>query len=174
MNDVELYNELLSELPKSNQATRIELAQIIVNEQHDILYLSNILFEDSKVALRFLWLLSDIAEYDATFLFPSLSSLFALRHQNPSVDISEAFPKYWNLCGFPKKDKGVALDLILKLIDSNKINATIKSRSLDALTKLYQEYPEVKNEVISILENQRGKNLPSFEKKIDRVLDILT
>lgn len=149
---------------------RIDFAKTIVDEKFDLIYLAKILFDTPKLALRFLWLLSDIADYNSNYLYDFLTPLYQLKDKKPSVNIKEAFPKYWYLCGCPEEDKADALELTLNLIDSNDTNATIKTRSLNALMKLYEEYPDIRNEVISILENQVGKNLPSFERKLANVL----
>jgi hypothetical protein len=145
-------------------------AAIIIEKNLDIKYLSKLLTCEQKVAIRFLWLLSDIAILNPSKLFAELPFLFDLcKHLNPLYKTS--FASFWMYCGVPKENEGTAIDLLFNFLLSNDINVTIKSRALFVLFKLTKKYPELKNELKLCINHQIDKHSIDFKKRSTRILN---
>lgn len=166
----ELYDELLSELAASSGSYRQAWARLIVAEKVDIVSLCELLYEDKPIAKRFSWLLSDIALTEPKVLYYVLPFLFQLRDKTSISDFQYSFSKYWNYCGVPEEHEGEAIDLLFKWIEDPNVSVHIKTNSLNALSKILEKYPDLKNELKIVLEDQLDKNSVSFKRMATKVL----
>lgn len=166
----ELYNELLLKLAASSGSDRQVWAKCIVDEGVDIIGLCDLLYKNKVVAMRFLWLLSDIALVDPKMLYDVLPYLFQLRDKTSIPDLQYSFSKYWNYCGVPEEHEEEAIDLLFKWIEDPKVSVHIKTNSLRVLYKLVKGYPDLKNELSLVLDDQLEKNSVSFKRMASKVL----
>lgn len=166
----ELYDELLSALAASSGSDRQAWAKLIVAEKIDIVSLCELLYEDKPIATRFSWLLSDIALTEPKVLYNVLPFLFQLRDKTSIPNFQYSFSKYWNYCSVPEEHEGEAIDLLFKWIEDPNVSVHIKTNSLNALSKILEKYPDLKNELKIVLEDQLDKNSVSFKRMATKVL----
>ncbi len=166
----EFYHHLQKHLLKSTNADREVWASKIVEEGISLRELADLLHCKKQIAMRFLWLLSDIGSADGDYLLKELPFLFEFRHKVENLDIRPAFAKYWQLVGIPEENEGEAIDLLFGWLLSADIKVTVKSNALFALFNLTQKYPELKRELKVSLENQLGKSTADFDKRARRLL----
>lgn len=164
------YEELLLGLPSSDGSQRIAWAKKIVEENVDLINLSSLLYENKRVALRFSWLLSDVAMVQPQKLFEALPYLFERRSDVQITDFQYSFAKYWNYCGVPTKQEGIAIDHLFKWIESPSVSVHIKTNALTVLNRFTIKYPDLKNELQIVLTDQVNKNSVSFKKMAERIL----
>ena len=164
---------LKNELPKSDAAQRQVWANKIVNEEILVSIMSQLLFQDKTIALRFSWLLSDIGMVNSTVLLAALPKLFEERKQVESFDFEQSFATYWSIVGVPFENESDAIDLILKWLQSANVNVTIKSRALIPLEQLVLNYPELQYEVRACLEGQLHNGSAQFQKRARNLLERL-
>lgn len=168
-NVAEFYKELEFSLATSTGEKRKIWATTIIEKDIDIKELSKLLKCEQKIAIRFLWLLSDIGILNPNKLLAELPFLFDLcEHLNPIYKTS--FASFWLYVGVPPENEGKAIDLLFHFLQSNHINVTIKSRALLVLFKLTKKYPELKNELKICLVEQMDKHSKDFKKRVSKIL----
>lgn len=165
----EFYRELETSLPTSTAEKRRIWATTIIEKNIDIKELSNLLKGEQKIAIRFLWLLSEIGTFNQSKLYDVLPYFLDLSvYLDPNYKSS--FASFWHIVGVPPENEGIAIDLLFQLLLSHNTNVTIKSRALLVLFKLTKKYPELKNELKLSLEEQKDKYSKDFEKRVDKIL----
>ena len=165
----ELYKELKYALATSTGEKRKNWAVTIIEKNIDIKYLSSLLKCEQKIAIRFLWLLSDIGILNPNKLLVELPFLFDLcKDLNPLYKTS--FASFWMYCGVPRENEGEAIHLLFDFLLSKDTNFTIKSRALFVLFKLTKKYPEIKNELILCINDQIDNHSNDFKKRSTKIL----
>jgi hypothetical protein len=168
----DFYNTLETLLLKSTGTQRKDWALQIVEKDMDIIYLSQLLKCEPKIANRFLWMLSDVGLADKNKLQNVLPALLTFFDQlDPRYKLS--FANYWLIAGVPLQDEGKAIDLLFQWIMSPQTNVTIKSRSLNVLFGLTQKYPDLRNELNICLEDLKNQHSKDFKKRVQKMLSKL-
>ena len=157
-------------LPNSSAIDRKTWAEEIVKNGIRIKNLSSLLHEDFKIASRFLWLLTDIAELDSETLKRDLAFLFDLCQTLDHIQLEPSFANYWLICGVPEEKEGQYIEYLCKWLSSNKSNITTKSRSMFVLQNLTRKYPDLKNELKMRIHDQLDLNTESFRIRATKVL----
>ena len=165
----EFYKELEFSLATSTGEQRRIWAATIIEKDIYIKDLSDLLKGEQRIAIRFLWLLSDIGILTPNKLLAELPFLFELcEHLNPIYKTS--FASFWLYAGVPFANEGKAIDLLFHFLLSNDTNVTTKSRALFVLFKLTKKYPELKNELRICLLEQIDKHSNDFKKRASKIL----
>ena len=94
---------LRQELPGSDSDDRGALADRIVNEDMALDSLIGLLTEEERLANRFAWMLSGVAERAPEKLYAVLVEIFALRDRIQVRGWERSFAKWWHICGLPPK-----------------------------------------------------------------------
>lgn len=166
-------DELKTSLPDSSAQQRKDWATIIVKEDFNLQNLSDILFSDYKIASRFLWLLTDIAELDSQKLSNDLIFLFERCSELDHIKIEASFANYWLICGVPVEKEAEYIDYLFKWLHSTESNITTKSRSLFVLFELTNKYPDMRNELKLAIHEQLDRNSNDFKKRATKILAAL-
>jgi len=164
------YERLKSSLPSSSGAQRKVWAMYIIEKKISVRDLSCLLLLEYKIASRFLWLLTDIAELDKKALEKELVFLFDLCSPLDHIRIEASFANYWLICGVPIEKEAECIDWLFKWLQSPEMNVTTKSRSLFVLFNLTQKYPEMTNEFKLVLGDQLEINTNEFKKRAKKIL----
>ena len=159
-------------LAGSSAARRRVWAATIIEHDVRIHKIEDLLHAEHKTALRFLWLLSEIAIIDPDKLYRDLAYLFELR-ENINPVYHSAFATFWLLAGVPPRDEVRAIGLLFSWVVSPETNATIRSRSLAVLFKLSTRYPDLKYELRCCIEDQLDKHSAAFKIRATKVLSAL-
>lgn len=163
------YHELESSLPTSSAAQRRVWATTIIEKEVDIKVLSELLKGEQKIAVRFLWLMSELGTVNPDKLFYELPFLLNVCEKlNPTYMTS--FAGFWLITGVPIENEGKAIDLLFKWLLSNETNVTIKARSFLVLYELTKKYPELSNELKLCLHDQMDRHTNSFKKRATTLL----
>ena len=169
ISDIEFYKELEFFLPTSDVEKRKMWASTIVENDIDIKELSKLLDCEHRIALRFLWLLTEIGQLNPNKLFIELPYLFDLCYYlNPIY--KQSFATFWLVADVPPENEGKAVDLLFEILLSNDTKVTIKSRAILVLFKLTKKYPELKNELGLCLTEQISKHSNDFKKRALKIL----
>lgn len=168
-----IFNDLKLNLPKSNAHQRKTWAKKIVDNEINLIELNSLLKQDYEISSRYSWLLSDIGEYNKSYLKESLTSLFEIKNEISSIDIDDRFIKYWRIVDIPKHQEGYALNMLFEKLISIDSNASIKCYAMELLFQLSSKYADIKNELKLSIQDQLGKNTKSFDKKALKILNEL-
>lgn len=158
------YKELEYLLAESTGADRANWAVYIVKHKIDLQQLAELLHHDTKTAMRFSWLLSDIGMADSATLKNALPFLFTRAENINTFNFKQSFATYWQIVGVPEEQEALAIDLLFGWLISSDVNDTTKSRALKALVVLTDKHPELKHELNACLRDQLDKNGISFRK----------
>ncbi len=166
------YQELETLLPASSMAQRKLWVTTIVEQDIVMKSLSDLLKGDKKIAIRFLWLISEIGMEHPEKLLKELPYLFLISDQL-KPEYKTSFANYWLIAGVPIENEGEAIDLLFQWLVSPETNVTIKARSFMVLYQLTQKYPELKNELKLSLEDQMDKYTISFKRRAEKIWNLL-
>lgn len=170
MSDVQMfYDELLAKLKASSGTERTKWAEAIATQGIDLKPLLPLLSAERSIAMRFSWMLSDIGLLDASLLHSVLHDLFVIREETNVPKFPQQFAKYWRIAGIPEQDEGLAIDMLFHWLADPHADTHIKTVSLDVLDRLMVTYPELKNELSLILEEQPDELPVSLKAKIKQV-----
>lgn len=167
--DTAFYEVLESSLPASTAAQRKIWAATIIERDIPIKDLSGLLHCERKIALRFLWLLSETGLLNPDKLLTELPFLWDVCNRLHPV-YTTSFATFWLIAGVPPENEGRAIDLLFQWLLSAHTNVTIRSRSLFVLFRLTKKYPELKNELKICLEDQVDKHTKDFKKRAAKIL----
>lgn len=169
-----LINGLQHHLKTSTMEDRQAWVKQIVDEGIDIKELANVfLFSSEEYALQFSWLLSDIGNYKPKVLHRILPYLFAKRENTTIKNFQYQFVKYWSIAGIPKENEAEAINLLFKWLCDSNTNVSTKAHAMLNLYELSKNYPDIKNELKTSIENQLDKTSISFRKKATKILPLL-
>jgi hypothetical protein len=122
------------------------------------------LLHNKDTALPTLWLISDIASLDAPRVQKWIPSLFEACSHLPFTTRAHSLSRYCMLCGIPPEVEGFAVDQLFEWALHPETTQMTKRSSLLALKNHLEIRPELKEELISVLEILEGKYSPTFEK----------
>lgn len=169
-NSKKLFHELKILLPNSSGRERFKWAQTIVQQEIDLVRLAGLLEDEYQVSSRFLWLLSEIGLLDPEKLHDFLPTVLKKIRQTNHKNVEASLAKFWLLSGVPPQNESEAITLLFTWIQSNQVNVTGKSRSMQVLYKLSKKYPELTTELKSCLEYQVDKHSTNYQKKVKNLL----
>lgn len=129
-----------------------------------------ILKSGKTASMRFTWILGDISTLKPELLFEHLPYLFSIRNEMPFPNYDRSLAKFFCNCGIPETIEGIAIDELFKWLNSASVSVSTKHYCVLTLQKTCERYPELKPEFLLILNEQLGKNKPSLDKMIERIL----
>ena len=133
--------------------------------------LIKLIHEDYPIAIRFSWMLGDIAEQKPEAITTVVSYLFINREKIKIPNFNRLLTKMFYLVDIPKEIEGDAIDFMFKeLMNPASIISTKRFAAL-ALNKYCYQYPELKNELNIILQDQLGKSSASFDKLAKNIIE---
>ncbi|ASS50094.1 MAG: hypothetical protein A3D31_11025 [Candidatus Fluviicola riflensis] len=136
----------------------------------DLKDLLGLLDEDRFTAMRFLWLTGGLVEIDPQRVAPAISYFFSKRHTINVPNYDRSVAKFCSLAGIPAEIEGEVVDLLFQWILDPKVITTTKTFAVLALYNQSQKYPDLKNELRIVIEDQLDKNGVSFEKRAGNIL----
>lgn len=172
--NTQFINTLKQSLKSSTLQQRTLWIAQIVDEEIDIKELCDLfLYEDRTTALRFSWFLSEIGMYKSTDLLAVLPYLFERRKQTSIKGFTYSFVKYWRIAGVPQENKGDAINLLFDWLIDPATSVSVKTHAMEVLFGLTKEFPDLKNELITCIEDQVDKTKVSFGIKAKEILKAL-
>ncbi len=121
-----------------------------------------ILLHNDKVSMRAAWVLEKLSEKVNE---PAANYLEIIISELKNVTISgtrRTLAKVLMLHTIPEKYEGVVLDFSLSMIESPKEPVAVKANCMTIVFNLIPKYPELKNEIFSIIEDQIPFNTVGF------------
>lgn len=105
---------------------------------------------------------------------PAVPDFFARRHTVSVPNYNRSRAKLFWLAGIPEEIAAEAIDELFHWILDPKTGTSAKRFSVLALFRLSEKYPEQKNELKIVTEDQQCKNGTSFEKCAGKILQELS
>lgn len=169
-----IISQLSASLKEDNtESNRRNWAAYILENKIPIIDLVEIVLHDRPASLRFIWMIGSLCDLNPKTVEPAVPYFYSQLNKVNFPNFDRSLAKMFSLCGIPKANEAEVVDLLFKWILDPTITVSTKNYSLDALLKFSKNYPELKNELRLVIEDQLSKNSISFEKHSKRILEKL-
>lgn len=173
-----MYQQLLQNLTTSlgkdrSSENRQMWKKYLIKEQVELIHLTKLLDEEHPVGMHFTWLLGGILEENPKQVAPIVSYCFEHRDQWTFPGIKRTVAKMLWLAGVPEEIEGLAVDELFKWILDPKVKVAVKVYGMDALCNMVLKYPDLKEELLIVIDDQWDKNSVAFRARAKKVLKAL-
>jgi len=155
----------------------LQAVEIISTDKKKIKELVHIFVtENDDIARPASWVLSKIAENHPALLYPHLHDIIS-RLQRPVVHdgIKRHVLKILEICSVPEDEEGVVMNLCFDVLSDVKEAVAIKVFAMSVLAELAKKYPDIKQELITILQNTLSmETTPGFKSRANKIIRALT
>jgi hypothetical protein len=107
-----------------------------------------------KLAERASWVLEKLSERNPGLLNASLPRLIDNLKQIPSSSTRRTLAKVLSLHTLPEAYEGAVLDFCLTMLEDPKEPVAVKANCMSLVFQLLPKYPELKNELFLLIEDQ--------------------
>lgn len=166
----EIYNDLKATLAIDRSAeSRAYWAQRLIKEQVPIEELLPLLDEEHPIGMRFTWIWGSIITQNAQYLAPIVSPCFERRNDITFPGYKRSIAKMLCMVGVPEELEGLVVDELFKWILNPKIKVAVKVFAIDTIAQLAVKYPELKEELLLVIEDQWDKNSAAFRARAKHI-----
>ena len=124
-----------------------------------------------RVTQRISWPLSCCVEQNTTLIHPHLTKILKYV-QTPGVHdaVKRNVVRLLQFIDIPRKNQGVVADICFKFFNDSKEPIAVRVFSMTVLANLAKEIPELKNELIPLIEDQMPYASAGFVSRGRKVL----
>ena len=124
-----------------------------------------------RVTQRIAWPLSYCVEENTTLIHPHLSKILKFAEQ-PGVhdSVKRNVARLLQYIDIPRKHQGIVADLCFKFFSDKKEPIAVRVFSMTALANLAKKNPELKNEIIPMIEDELPYGSAAFVSRGRKVL----
>lgn len=160
-----LETQLLAELSRRN----IDLITQWAEENHSVTdkLVQIVLQHKETLAPRAAWVLEKLSEKQFNYLENDLINIIKELRQIPSSSTRRAIAKVLIFHDIPEDFESEVLDFCLSMIESPKEPVAVKANCMSVLFNLLPKYPELKNEIFVIIEDQIPHNSVGFKGRFN-------
>lgn len=144
-------------------------AKYLVKHQVPMRSLLPLLDEEHPIGMRFTWLFGDIVLLDKQLLAPIVAPCFARRNEITFPGYKRTLTKLLCLVGVPEALEGTVVDELFQWTLDPKIKVAVKVFAIDTIAQLAEKYPELKEELLIVIEDQWDKNSVAFKARARQV-----
>ncbi len=158
-----IKQQLMSEMSRRN----IDIVTQWVVEQPQALeaLIELVLSHNDKVSSRASWVLEKISEMEHEPVNAYLETLINELPNIVSSSTRRTLTKVLMLHVIPEKFEGEIFDFCISMIESPKEPVAVKANCMSMVFNLLPKYPELKNEVFTIIETQLPHNSIGFKSR---------
>jgi hypothetical protein len=149
-----------------------KIVKYIGNDPKKFSELVNVFLEGPyRVTQRIAWLLSYCVEENTTLIHPHLSRILKFTKRADTHDsVKRNVTRLLQFIDIPKKYHGTVVDLCFKLFADKKEPIAVRVFSMTTLANLAKKIPELKNELIPIIEDELPYGSAGFVSRGRKVL----
>ncbi|WP_343307647.1 hypothetical protein AAHN97_10990 [Chitinophaga niabensis] len=168
-----LRSQILSEGSKENA---LKVVHWIGNDPERFRSLMDIFLHDEyRVVQRASWVMSIVAEEQPALVKPHLKAMVdRMGDADIPVAVKRNVVRVLQFIPVPKKLQGPVMDYCFRFLEDPQETVAVRVFSMTVLANLAQQYPEIKNEIILLIEDQlREGALPAFKSRGKKTLKLL-
>lgn len=170
-----MHHQLLQELRTSliadrSNENRQKWTKKLIQQDIEVAHLLPLLDEEHPIGMRFTWLLGHLLDTEPSRIVPIVTHCFNRRNDLTFPGIKRTIAKMLWLAGVPEEIEGLVVDELFKWVLDPKIKVAVKVYSIDALCQLTFKYPDLKDELLAVIDDQLDKNSVAFRARAKRVL----
>jgi hypothetical protein len=155
-----------------NKIQRDKVIRYVGNDRKRFAELIEVFFKGPyRITQRAAWPLSYCVEEHPTLIRPHLKKLLQYVTKSGQHDaVKRNSIRLLQYIEIPKSLQGLAADVCFRFLSDAKEPVAVKVFSMTVLTRLSQNEPELKNELIPIIEQQLPYSSPAFISRARRTL----
>src|SRR5688572_13229585 len=146
-------------------------AKYIVENNIALADLTGLLDSEKPIPMRFSWLIGGLCELKPEVVFPAIPYFFSKRHAIQFPNFDRSLAKMFYLAGIPESLEGEAIDELFGWLMDANISVSTKHYALLALYNFTNKHPELRQELITVIEDQLDKNSAAWKKHAGKVLE---
>lgn len=155
-----LENQLLAELSRQNINYITHFAE---ENPEAIEHLVALTFSsEEKLSMRASWTLEKLSERHPGILDEELPSLIKFLENVPFSSTRRTLSKVLMFHEIPEAYEGMLLDFCISMLESPKEPVAVKANCMTIIFNLLPKYPDLKNELFAIIEDQIPNNSAGF------------
>lgn len=169
-----MYQQLIQDLTTSlakdrSDENRQKWTKHFIKEQVELIHLTELLDEEHPVGMRFTWLIGHLLAEAPKQVAPIVSYCFKNRNQWTFPGIKRTIAKMLSLTGVPEEIEGLVVDELFKWTLDPKIKVAVKVHSIETLYNMVLKYPDLKEELLIVIEDQWDKNSVAFRARAKKI-----
>lgn len=150
--------------------SRKELALFIKQKNLQVINLLDIFNRETKARVRFTWLLGDIGEIAPELITSAVKELFSIYKETNITGFDRTMAKVFWQIGIPEPIEGEVIDLLFNWVMCPDKKVAVKVYSISALLNVCKKYPDLKQELRVVINDQLDKNSIAFKVRARDVL----
>ncbi|MBS1557091.1 MAG: hypothetical protein JST69_00070 [Bacteroidetes bacterium] len=165
----DLSKELLKEYSKKQC---IRIVQYVGNDADRLAELVNVFLGGPyRITQRAAWPLSYCVQKHPELIIPHLKTILKFTGQEGAPDaVKRNVMRFLQFMSIPKKYQGATLNLCLRFLSNKKEAVAVRVFAMTVLANLSKELPELKNELIPLIEDEMPYASAGFRSRGKRLL----
>lgn len=159
---------------KPNKIKINKIVSYVGNDTNRFSELVSILLKgDNNIQPRAAWALSYCVEKKPSLLIPKYLNLFVKEVKKNAMHdaIKRNIVRALQYVRLPKKNQGVVADLCFQFLENPREAVAIKAFSMTVLANIVKENPEMKRELILIIQKQLPYSSPAFTARAKKTIN---
>jgi hypothetical protein len=170
---MQLRDEILLEHSKEQS---LKIAAWIGNNPSRLATLIHLFLHDEyRVVQRAAWIMSMVAQKHAALLKPHLKDMVnRMGDEGIPVAVKRNVVRVLQFMSIPEDLQGPVMDYCFRFLEDTQETVAVRVFSMTILANLAQQYPEIKNEIVLLIEDQlREGAQPAFISRGKKTLKLL-
>jgi len=163
------FRSLLADIP-SGAGKELLIGEVLKSESHFTTLLQLALYEKDPLAWRACWVLDGSDERKPGLAgkhIPEIvKALPALESKGSLRSLLRMLSRY----DIPEEEQGLLIDLCFSYLVSEQFPVAVKAHAMMIIYQHVLLYPELKNELIAIIEDQEDNNTVGFKSRGRRLI----
>ncbi|RPE08332.1 hypothetical protein EGT74_14860 [Chitinophaga lutea] len=165
-----LRNDILKEHSRENT---LRIAKWIGNKPDRVTALMELFLHDEyRVVQRAAWILSHVAEKHPALVEPHLHQMVdRMGHPGIPVAVKRNVVRILQFLPVPENLQGPVMDYCFRFLEDPQETVAVRAFSMTVLANLAEQYPEIRNEIVLLIEDQlREGATPGFKSRGKKTL----
>jgi hypothetical protein len=155
----------------SRELTRTAIGLIGNNKKRMAQLISLLIVNEPKVSRRAAWLASEIARINPSLVMPYVNLLAGkLETDFNDPAIIRNVLRIFQQVRIPARTHGKLMNKCFELVSSPETAPAIKANALTVLDQLGERYPEIRQELLTIIQSQFDQESPAFRSRASKML----
>lgn len=163
------FRSLLTDIPSGIEKDLL-IAEVIKSETHFNTLLQLALHEQDPLAWRACWVLDGSDERKPGLARKHISKIIQALPKLKSKGTLRSLLRLLSRYEIPEKDQGLLIDLCFSYLVSELYPVAVKAHAMQIIYHHVLLYPELKDELITVLRDQAENNTAGFKSRGNRLI----
>ncbi len=158
------FRSLLADFPSGAEKDLL-IGEVIKSESHFITLLQLALYEKDPIAWRAAWVLDGSDEFKPGLARKHIGKTVKALPELESVGTLRSLLRMLTRYDIPENEQGLLIDLCFSYLVSELYPVAVKAHAMTIIYHHVLLYPELKNELIAVIEDQAENNSVGFKAR---------